>query len=150
MSLLNLVIVLTVVTTIVFGPTLQGSAQAFINSDPDPRKAPTVITGDNVYVVWFTDKGMPNSNGEVIFRASTDGGKTFGDKINLSNTTDADSINAEIAADGANVVITWWERNQTSNVPVMKISNDNGKTFGPLLELGVNGTIGTGEAKPII
>lgn len=32
----------------------------------------------------------------------------------------------------------------------MKVSNDNGKTFGPLLELGVNGTIGTGEAKPII
>lgn len=55
---------------------------------------------------------MPNSNGEVIFRASGDGGKTFGDKINLSNTTDADSINAEIAADGANVVITWRERNQ--------------------------------------
>jgi hypothetical protein len=25
---------------------------AFINSDPDPRKAPIAITGDNVYVTW--------------------------------------------------------------------------------------------------
>lgn len=24
----------------------------FINSDPDPRKAPIAITGDNVYVTW--------------------------------------------------------------------------------------------------
>ena len=114
--------------------------------DPNPdkvdKKAPTVVTGDNVYVVWFTDKGMPNSNGEVIFRASTDKGQTFGDKINLSNTTDADSIDAQIDADGSNVVITWWERNQADDIPVMRISNDNGKTFGPLLKLGANGTIG--------
>jgi hypothetical protein len=42
--------------------------------------------------------------------ADTDGGGvTFADKINLSNTTAADSIAAEIAADGSNVIITWWE-----------------------------------------
>jgi hypothetical protein len=50
------------------------------------KKAPTVISGDNVYVVWFTNKGTPNSNGEVIFRPSTDGGAAFGEKINLSNS----------------------------------------------------------------
>ena len=31
-----------------------------------------------------------------MFRASTDGGVRFGDKINLSNTTDADSTGVEI------------------------------------------------------
>ena len=79
-----------------------------------------------------------------MFRASSDGGKTFGDKINLSNTPGVDSINAEIDTAGNNgVVVTWWERaNATSNEPVMKISNDNGKTFGPLLKLSTNGTIG--------
>jgi hypothetical protein len=118
---------------------------AWIDPVADPKvdkKAPTVISGDNVYVVWFTDKGMPNSNGEVIFRASADGGKTFNEKINLSNTTDADSIDAEIAADGGKVVITWWERNQTSDTPVMRVSDDNGKTFGDLMKLASNGTIG--------
>ena len=31
-----------------------------------------------------------------MFRASTDGGATFGDKINLSNTADADSVDANV------------------------------------------------------
>jgi hypothetical protein len=34
-----------------------------------------------------------------MFRASTDGGQTFGDKINLSNTTNSDSSNVEDSAD---------------------------------------------------
>ena len=67
---------------------------------------------------------------------------TFADKINLSNTTAADSINAEIAADGNNVVITWWERNATGEEPVVRASADNGATFGPLLKLSNNRTIG--------
>jgi hypothetical protein len=59
------------------------------------RKAPIAVSGDNnVYVVWFNDKGTPNKNGEVMFKASTDGGKTFGNKTNLSNTPTVDSIDA--------------------------------------------------------
>ena len=77
-----------------------------------------------------------------MFRGSSDGGTTFGDKINLSNTTDADSTDTEIAADGDNVMVSWWERNQTSEEPVARISIDNGATFGPLLKLSTNGTIG--------
>ena len=42
------------------------------------------------------------------FTMSTDGGTTFVDKINLSNTTDADSQDVEIVAGGNNVVIIWW------------------------------------------
>jgi hypothetical protein len=67
---------------------------------------------------------------EVMFKASTDGGKTFDSKMNLSNTPKSDSQDAEIAAAGNNVYVTWWERNQTMNEPVMRVSNDNGKTFG--------------------
>jgi hypothetical protein len=70
-----------------------------------------------------------------MFRASTDGGKTFGDKINLSNTTNADSTRVEIDSDGNSVVVTWWETNQTDDTPVMKVSNDKGETFGPALNL---------------
>jgi hypothetical protein len=43
------------------------------------------------------------------------------------------------------VYVTWWERNQTANDPVMRISNDNGETFGPLLLLAMNGTISSDE-----
>ena len=103
--------------------------------------APVAIYGDNVYVVWWTDMGTSNNNGELMFRASNDGGRTFGDKINLSNSSNTDSIDTEIAAEGANVVVTWWEANQTSIEPFMRVSNDGGATFGPIVKLAVNGAI---------
>jgi hypothetical protein len=106
------------------------------------KKAPVVISGNNVYVVWFNDRNTPNNNSEVLFRSSADGGITFADKINLSNTTTADSINAEIAADGSNVIVTWWEHNATSEEPVVRASADSGATFGPILSLSANGTMG--------
>ena len=103
------------------------------------RKAPPAITGDNVYVAWWTNE---TGNDEVMVRASTDAGQTFGDTINLSNTTDTDSTRVEIDSDADSVVVTWWETNQTNDAPVMRVSNDNGETFGPILQLSTNGTIG--------
>ncbi len=41
----------------------------------------------------------------------------------------------EIAAVGSIVYVTWWERNATSNEPVLRVSNDNGKTFGEKIML---------------
>jgi hypothetical protein len=102
-------------------------------------KAPIATSGDNVYITWWSNK---TGNFEVMFRASTDNGATFGDKINLSNTTEADSDDAEIAASGDSVYVSWWERNETSDTPVARVSNDNGDTFGPMLMLATNGTIG--------
>lgn len=111
---------------------------------PGGGRAPTAITGDNVYVAWWTNK---TGNDEVNFRASTDGGATFGEKINLSNTTDAASTRTEIDSDADSVVVTWWESNQTSDVPVMRVSTDNGATFGPVLILAANGTLGEEEVE---
>jgi hypothetical protein len=108
------------------------------------RKAPVVVSGDNIYIAWWTNN-TENGNEEVMFRASTDAGQTFSDKINLSNTTDADSWRVEIAGEGDNVIVSWWETNQTSDTPVARISNDGGQTFGPLLRLATNGTIGSTE-----
>lgn len=112
-----------------------------INVDDSGRKAPPAISGENVYVAWWTNN-TANNNEEIMFRASTDGGASFGDKINLSNSTDADSWKAEIDSDADSVVVTWWETNQTADTPVMRVSTDNGATFGPMLMLTTNGTIG--------
>lgn len=105
------------------------------------RQAPPAITGDNVYVAWWTNNTQ-NGNNEVLFRASADGGASFADKTNLSNTTDSDSTRVEVDSDEDSVVVTWWETNQTDEIPVMRVSNDNGATFGPVLRLASNGTIG--------
>jgi hypothetical protein len=106
--------------------------------------APSVVSGDNIYIAWWTNN-TENGNEEVMFRASNDGGATFSDKINLSNTTDADSWRVEIAGEGDTVVVSWWETNQTSDIPVARISTDAGETFGPMMMLATNGTISSTE-----
>jgi hypothetical protein len=120
-----------------------GEEEGFIDPIAD-RKAPVVVSGDNIYIAWWTNN-TENGNEEVMFRASNDAGETFSDKINLSNTTDADSWRVEIAAEGADVVVSWWETNQTSDTPVARLSTDGGQTFVPMIMLGTNGTIASTE-----
>jgi hypothetical protein len=108
-------------------------------------KAPMAVSqdGNNVYIVWWTNK---SENWEVMFRASNDGGQTFGDKINLSNSSDTESQNAEIVAAGeSNVFVSWWETSPEtgSSESVLRVSTDAGQTFGPTIMLGNNGTVTT-------
>src|SRR5918997_1284365 len=61
------------------------SAQSFMQTGTNfvvEPKAPMAVSqdGNNVYIVWWTNK---SENWEVMFRASNDGGQTFGDKIML-------------------------------------------------------------------
>jgi hypothetical protein len=102
--------------------------------------APMASSGDNIYITWWTNQ---SGNWEVMFRTSDDGGTIFGNKINLSNSTDANSQDAQILAADNKVFVSWWEtaKNGTSE-PVLRISNDSGKMFGPILNLSTNGTIG--------
>jgi hypothetical protein len=136
-------------TILFFAMTLLGTTMiAVMNLEeafaPTSFRAPPAITGDNIYVAWWTNN-TSNGNEEVNFRASNDGGQNFGDKINLSNTTNSDSSNVEIESDADSIVVSWWETNQTSTTPVMRVSNDNGATFGSVLRLAPNGTIGVSE-----
>ena len=135
-NILRTILEITLLGAALIATTTLGEAFA-----PTSRRAPTSVAGDNIYVAWWTNTTF-NNNDEVNFRASTDGGQTFGDKINLSNTTDFDSSNVEINSDSDSVVVTWWETNQTNETPVIRVSNDNGATFGPILRLAPNGTIG--------
>ena len=148
-KVLGIIVMMTLGTTIVGATPIliqQVAGKAISEGDLGAlTRAPTIISGDNVYIAWWTNK---TGNDEVLFRASTDGGATFGDKINLSNTTAAESQDAEIAGEGGNVVVTWWERNQTADEPVARISTDAGQTFGPMLMLATNGTIGEVEEEP--
>jgi hypothetical protein len=142
----TIVMLATIIVVATAGTTIIGinrSADAFVIPGLGGRtdsKAPVVISGDNIYVAWWTNN-TENGNEEVMFRASNDAGATFSDKINLSNSPDADSWRVEIAAEGADVIVTWWETNQTSDIPVVRLSTDGGQTFGPMLRLATNGTI---------
>ncbi len=132
--ILALVLITAAAVTITFSfEKVQGSTPTGMGSTSPTGKAPIATAGDNnVYVAWWSNK---TGNDEVMFKASTDGGKSFGQKMNLSNTPNTESQDVEINASGNNVYVTWWERNQTSNEPVMRISNDNGKSFGEKIML---------------
>src|SRR5919109_583925 len=113
------------------------------------QAAPIAISGKNIYITWWTNH-TAKGDGEVMFRASNDGGATFGDKINLSNNSKFNSVDAQIQANNDNiVVVTWWEKNKTTNEPVVRISTDNGKTFGPVMRLSANGTISSSTSSTV-
>src|SRR5688500_6074440 len=108
-----------------------------------PSKAlPALIAAsdENVYVVWGNND-TANNNSEVMFRASIDGGQTYGDKVNLSNSSSSNSTDFDVEATIDNVIVSWWETNQTSAEPVIVFSGDRGATFGSILRLASNGTI---------
>ena len=125
--------------------TIQSAyAQALSNRRNVPGLgAPIAVSGNNVYVTWWSNK---TGDWEVFFKASADSGKTFGPKLDLSNSKAVVSNDASIAASGNNVYVSWWERTDKSNEPVMKVSNDNGKSFGEKIMLSNNAT----TAKPLL
>lgn len=90
--------------------------------------------GINIYVVWVDES---SGEREIMFSKSSDSGKTFSDSIVISQ----DSIspyNVELAAEGQNVYIVWNSFGiEMRNIILLSKSNDAGKTFGELTEIGV-------------
>jgi hypothetical protein len=102
-------------------------------------------------VPWPNQKKISFSHGAVMQLETEkpclghNNGTTFSEEINLSNSSSSDSINAQVMASRNNVFVTWWETNQTEDTPVLRVSNDNGETFGPLLKLATNDILETGK-----
>jgi hypothetical protein len=143
---MNKKLVLVVIVMITLGiaiiaitTTIQQQVDAVTSKREFQGGTQTSIFENDIYVAWWTNK---TGNDEVMYRLSSDAGKTFTDKVNLSNTPNSNSVDVEISADEGRVAVSWWERNQTLNEPVIRISNDNGKTFGPVLKLASDGPIG--------
>jgi hypothetical protein len=132
-----------------FGPFPQASSQAEPNTSTEPNSsiqpmdsnsaagqdsfapillAPIDAVGDNVYFVWSTNK---TGNFEVFFTSSPDNGETIQDATNLSNSSEAASLDVSLKAEGDNVYVSWWENYANgSRIPVYVASDDNGRTFG--------------------
>ncbi|MGH9926726.1 MAG: hypothetical protein ACRD5B_15255 [Nitrososphaeraceae archaeon] len=108
----------------------------------DTSGMPAVIatSDENVYVVWGNNN--TDNNTEIMFRASNDGGQSYSNKINLSNSSSSNSTDFDIEATDNNVIVSWRETNATSAEPGIIFSNDLGTTFRPLMRLASNGTIG--------
>ena len=129
---------MTILTTVMVAitPIILTTQSAYAFSwpciDKTEGKAPMAISGDNLYAVWW---GNGTGNFEVMFKASNDNGQTFGDKINLSNSTNGTSVEAGIAASGNNVYVTYGDNKTGVAMAYLRASTDNGQTFGPEIPL---------------
>jgi hypothetical protein len=109
-----------------------------------------VASGENVYIVWEDDEGK-SGNSDIFFMKSSDAGKTFTSKSDLSNDQSGSGMPQLSVSDG-NVYVVWMGTSpdntdiflaQSSNdgnsftVPA-NLSNDPDISFNPVLS--VNGT----------
>jgi peroxiredoxin len=130
--------------TIALGATMAGatpiplqlqSAYAFVIKEIDDAIA---ASGNNVYVLWSSDK---TGRWEVMIRVSNDNGKSFADKVNLSNTSKSNSFHSNVAVFGNDVYVSWLNNNTGYLETNTRTSTDGGKIFGPILVINGTGTL---------
>ncbi len=109
-----------------------------------------VASGENVYIVWEDDEGN-SGNSDIFFMKSSDAGKSFTGKSDISNDPSG-SGTPQLTVSGDNVYVAWMGTSpdntdvflaQSSNVgnsftAPENLSNDPDLSFNPLLS--VNGT----------
>jgi uncharacterized protein (UPF0333 family) len=130
-------VISVIALVVIMATTILTVQSSYAAGKRDAGMAAVIATSDeNVYVVWGNND-TANNNSEVMFRASIDGGQTYGDKVNLSNSSGSNSTDFDVQATIDNVIVSWWETNQTSAEPVIVFSGDRGATFGPNTETSV-------------
>jgi hypothetical protein len=105
------------------------SKEINLSNNPGFSEHPQIaISGNNVYVAWIDDASSSSTtkNQEIYFRKSIDGGNTFDKIINLSNSSNADSYNLEIAAAGNNVYAVW----QDTTLPTADVDTSSSSSSG--------------------
>ena len=94
---------------------------------PTPPIPPTPPEVNNVCTVWFDDTDTPGNN-EIFFAFSTDGGLTFSEPDNISETT-GNSLGPQVICEGNNVYVVWQDEILGSDEIFFAFSTDGGLTF---------------------
>jgi hypothetical protein len=88
--------------------------------------APVVaVVGSTVYVAW---EGAGTYAGEILFRRSDDGGRTFQPAVNLSDTPES-SREPALAARDDRAYVGWHEGGDRGGL-LLRASIDRGRSFG--------------------
>jgi hypothetical protein len=98
------------------------------------RDTQIALSGDKIFVVWY-DKTEDGS--DVVFTRSVDGGLTFSNPINLSQTN-AKSELPEVVANNENVYVVWQDYSKGNGEIFLRESTDSGATFGSIRNLSNN------------
>ena len=112
------------------GATWDG-AQRITDKATISKRADIAVSGANVYVVWHDD--TPGVD-DIYFRRSADRGSTWQAAKKITFTAGSSSWPA-VAANGANVYVTWIDNTPANNEIYFRRSGDNGATWNPVKRL---------------
>lgn len=101
------------------------------NNDGDSTFPAMDADGNMVYIAWIDST---YGNTEVLLRVSKDGGNTFSDTINISNSK-GNSESVSIAAEGSSVYIAWHDNSYGRFGVFIRASHDYGNTFSDAIML---------------
>lgn len=114
-----------------FGEPIKMNKQPVNAADPRRSDSPRLVAhGNSVYVVWVDDD-------DILFRASSDNGSSFGEGISLSeNSADVGVfLRPHIAVYDSSVYVVWVD----SKDIFFRASSDNGSSFGEATNLSAAG-----------
>jgi hypothetical protein len=102
----------------------------------------SLTSGQFSYIVW--SEGDEDGR-YILFKRSTDGGKTYGDVLRLSPGIPSAVFNPKVSSEGNNVYVVWQGDSQSGNQDIlMRKSTDNGKTFSKEINVS-NDPAGSGN-----
>jgi len=113
------------------------------NNTGDSVYPSIAASNNNTYVVWQDDNfgegvSYDRKNYDILFAKSVDGGKSFQNTTNLSNSI-AISERPTIVANDNNVYVIWVENGLNEMNILFRKSTDGGNTFDPTIHLGSSG-----------
>src|SRR5574341_683372 len=144
-----------------YGKTFEDPIMLSNNTHNHNSAGPNIaISGSNVYVAWFQDTFCssmeppdPRCQPGIMFRKSSDNGKTFADAISIPIRNIPLILGGfpqpppEIAAAGNDVYISWWDYDGTTNKSDVFLAKSDGNGF-EVTSLA-NGEAGEGETRVI-
>ncbi|HEY7506092.1 MAG TPA: sialidase family protein, partial [Nitrososphaera sp.] len=83
------------------------------------------MSGEDIYVVW-QDTSPAN---DIFVSSSDNGGNSFSEPINVSNTTDGSSSSPQIAVSGEDIYVVWQDTSSANNEILFATSNNGGSSF---------------------
>jgi hypothetical protein len=90
-------------------------------------------SGNNIHIVW-SDYRVPNSNEQIFYKRSTDGGLSWGPDVQLTSIQSS-AVYPTIAAFGSVLHVVWHDHRTGGAKIFYKRSMDNGNTWGPDVQL---------------